>query len=436
MHLLCQAGTGAAEQLHQHSLEDVGLPAAAAAGEAQLPHTVSEPAADEPEAEKKGRNTIQPGQAKGRAKATGRAAAAKGRRDQANAPSSSAEAVPAAEAAPVQPEQQQTEPPAAIARAQHSEYSFPDTAPDDIPPVRIERAAAKATRLASASVAQEEPEEGSDNPPKIAAGRRKKADQSKAAGSKARKGKAATPRVGVGKSGTAAGELVEAEGPSEPDEPDEGPEKGPERAIRQGRRTAKAAQPGAEAAPASARPKRAAKKAAAAEEAAAKEHSLTDVPDQADQAADEAAVQGEADPEDPPKDRSAGPVRGKKTPVPGKGKAGQRGKAEARTDAAADTEVPQATHSVSRATRAAQQKGEDPKQADAGPASAAQQAKRGKRKAPVAAPKKEAEETGPELTDSSAKQFAGLTESQAAADTLAKVSGFTKCSASQLWLSW
>ena len=436
-HMLRQANTGAAEGRHQRSADDplrmVGSPAAAGAGKAEGPHIASGPAANEPEAEEEGTDIGQAGRAKGRVRATGRAAAAKGRRAKAGTASSPAEADagPAADVPPAQPEKELAEPTAAAAQAQHSEYSFPDTAPDDILSVR---AAGRASRLAAVSAAQKEPEQAADNGSKSRAGRRGKIDPGQGAGSKAQEIEAATPQVAVGKSGTAAGKIVEAE-EDDGEQPDEAPAKVPKKATRKGRRTAKAAQPEAEAAPASARPKRGSKKTAAAEEAAAKEHSLSEVPDQADQAADEADVQQEADAEDPPQESSAGPGRGKKPSVPGRGKTGQKGKEKSKTDAAADTAVPQPKHTVSRATRAAQRKEADPEQADAGPASAPQQAKRSRRKAPVAASNEDAEEAEPEVTDSSAKQFAGLTESQAAADTLAKVSHcFTRCSACLLLL--
>ena len=54
-------------------------------------------------------------------------------------------------------------------------------------------------------------------------------------------------------------------------------------------------------------------------------------------------------------------------------------------------------------------------------ASAAQQAKRGKAKVGVVAPEKDEKEAASEQTDTSIKRFALLTESQAAAETLAKL---------------
>ena len=58
---------------------------------------------------------------------------------------------------------------------------------------------------------------------------------------------------------------------------------------------------------------------------------------------------------------------------------------------------------------------------NAGSASAAQQAKCGKAKVAAVAPEKDEKEAASEQTDTSSKRFALLTESQAAAETLAKL---------------
>ena len=359
VHLLCQVTTRAAQGVQQESGEDpilkTGVAAPTGISEAVALGSTSgaETAADEPEAGKECKGTAQAGRAKGKARAAGRAVTAKGRLGSTGTASSPAEAdvVQAADAAPAQPGRQPITASVAAAQPENSEYSFrTDTEPGDNPSVRIVRAAATATRRASAATAQKESE----------------------------------------------GDL-------------------PKKATRQGRKAVKAARTEAEITPVSARPKRSNRRtaAAAAAKASAKEDDLDEAPEP-DQGVDGVVVQEEGVPADLPTSISAAPVRGKKVSAPAeRGKAGkvEQGKEEVRHDDAADRQM-QAKYTVSRATRAAQRRGEEPEQADAGPASTAQQAKRGKREASV---------VEPAMADSSARKFAGLTESQAAADTLAKV---------------
>ena len=412
--------TGPAKEVQQESqidfLHKTGVAAAPRIREAAAKRSVSkaEPAADEPEAGKEGKGTAEAGRGEGRARAVDRAAAAKGRLGKMGTTSSLAEAddAPAAEAASAQPE--------------HSEYSFPtDTETLDKPSVRFERAAAKATRLASTAAAQNESQQAAGDMPESMTGRKKRAEQSKAAASKGQKRMAAAPQVSKNTVSRAAGGVMEADGDGGPEQPEETPEEDlPRKTPRQGRNTLKATQVEAEAAPVSARPKRGSKRTSPAEVAAAKDDDLKGAREPKD--VGEAAEKEEGAPEDPPKSTSAGPLRGKKRGAPAEESKGvfktkERLRQEARTDSAADGKVPQAKDTVSRTTRAAQRRGQESEQAAAGTASTVQQAKRNTAKAPEAAIKADAKKAEPGIAESSAEQSARFTESQAAADTLAKV---------------
>lgn len=413
----CQGGTGPAEEVHQElaggPLHENGGATGIGVGEAVPPPTASQvkTAAHQPGADKESSGTALAGRAKGKARVSARAKGAKGRLGRPGAASSPPEAdtMPAAEAPSAQLGKQLTGAPAAAAQAEHSEYSFPDSGPDANPSVKFERAAARTTRLASASTAQQDAEQAADEMPESVAGRRR-----------GPKKKTAVAQTFQRLERRAANALVEPEDHGIAEQPDEDPEDLPRKSTRTGRRTAKAAQPEAGRPPVSARLKRGSKKAAAAGEAAADQSMM---PEQPDLVAGNSDIQEEDGQEDAPKKRSSRRTRGRKMPAPaGKIEAGKKGnEKQPETDEAAATEVPQTKYKVSRITRAAQQRGQDPEQADAGAASAARQAKRDMGKVPVPAPKKRAEGAGSKLTDSSAKRFAGLTESQAAADTLAKV---------------
>ena len=260
--------------------------------------------------------------------------------------------------------------------------------------------------------------------PESMAGHRTVAGCGKAAGGKGAKRKTAEAQTSKSVERRAPCAVVDSEKHGTAEQSSEEPEDVLVQAAMERRRTADAAQPKAGDAPVSATLKRSRKKAAAAVEAAAEQIIRAEVPEQPDLVAGNIDVQEEAGLDNAPKYRSSGRARGRKTPAPaGKSeKTGEEGKEkQPKTDAAADTEVPQTEHMISRLKRAAQRKGEDPEQADAGTAGAAQQAKRDTGRVPVAARKMRAEEAGSALTDSSSKRFAGLTESQAAADTLAKV---------------
>lgn len=336
----------------------------------------------------------------------------------------------ATEAASAQPGKQLTGGSAtAAAQGVHSDYSFPaHTEPAENPSVRFVRAAATASRLASAPAAQKESEEAADEVPESMAGPRKGAGRGKTAAEKRYKSKAAAPQVSKKRESRAAGKAMEAEGDPGLEQPNEAAEEMPRKAARQGRKTAKTDQPEPEGAPVPARPIRGRTTPAAAEEDAVNEANATTAAEP-DQDAEKADVQEEMGTEDPPKSVSAGPAKGKKIPAPaGESKAGEKGKGgagkgkeAARTDATAEMEVPQARYRLSRTTRAAQTTAESSGQADAGTATAPQQAKRSKVNVRVAAPEGLVKGAESEVADASAKRSAGLTESQAAADTLAKV---------------
>lgn len=379
-----QVAAEPAEEAQQQPIEETPQDdVAEAAGQAEAAFPEAEAAEEEPtKARSDGEGqAVQTKQGRGNAKGRGDASKAKSGKADAATASASADAdknTTGEAAADTQPGNKPARGAAKAKQAEHSVYSFPESTPQDdylsiqseelaprasIPIGRLRGNKAQQDPVQAVPEAAEEPEaageQAEDEPGHEIADEARGRRAGK--GTKG-KGRAAAGATAAGKQAAAAAEVT--------GQPNEKP------ARASGRWTKKTA------------------KVAEAEAEAGSD------------------VQEEADPTDAPPGR---PARGRKTAAAqGKGKA----------DSAEEQLAPKAKHRLSRATRAAEKKAEEPDQEGTAGASAAGQAKRGRAKRAQDA-QQEAEEDRDRAksgkTDSSAKQLAALTESQAAADTLAKV---------------